>query len=525
MKKYRVIVPGINKEFKFTVPKVGTQKESGNKRNTKSKKNDSNTIEGNTLYSLLNYIELKAFYLLLTVIPFSYLFINNDLTDEGSIFIVTLLLLIVFLAIYISRSLLIGFKNLKEPKGLIPILTFGLLLSVIALINDPATAANTFGTDTVKGISSLAVVAFILLFYFTSIFLTNGKHVKKAFLIVVLGFTLGMVVELLDENIGGTSYLTGIFILPILWVLLQTKSYWHYLFIGIFILTISNFIQGASENLPGGGDDFLIFIILTITALIALFINIIKVLTVEGFLKRTISNLKTTALELASFRDKDKRSILDNLISFQISIFRMLFLLFPIIAFGILIAMYSKNMEITEILNLPASQLELTFEDLERQDNNQSILFGDGSDNILGGVSLTASTLLSSGVLGLSLYILLWIMGIYVALMKFISFNRSRNTELSLLFQSLLFTLLFIPAFSFFIYPGLIPLIIWWIALGITLNINDREVKVSEIKYRQLNLNFKGKNLTPGIYIFLLFLVVITLILIYSLFEAKNTLI
>src|SRR5688572_28403361 len=131
MKKYRVIIPGINKELKFTIPK-------------------SLSIKNFRLMTLLSNLESKTLYLLLGILPFSYLFFN-ELTDEASIYLFALIGLIILVGIYLGRSVLIGFKNLREPKGLIPVLTFGLLLSLIALINDPATSANTFGTDTVKG--------------------------------------------------------------------------------------------------------------------------------------------------------------------------------------------------------------------------------------------------------------------------------------------------------------------------------------------------------------------------------------
>src|SRR5687768_1709229 len=126
MKKYRAIIPVINKEIRFSAPK-------------RSKRSNTKVSRLDNIYDGLVLIESKALYLFLGLLPLSYLFFN-DLTEEGSIFLTALIGLVILIAIYISRSSIIGFRNLKEPIGLIPVLTFGLLLSIIALVNDPATA-------------------------------------------------------------------------------------------------------------------------------------------------------------------------------------------------------------------------------------------------------------------------------------------------------------------------------------------------------------------------------------------------
>lgn len=107
----------------------------------------------------------------------------------------SLALVITLLGLWALVSVLVGRKFTVDPPALVPVLIFALLTTTAYLISPdnplrPSDARNTFGVANMRHLAAIGVIAFIFLYYFSTVFIRTFRQLNFAVRAMFLGLGL-----------------------------------------------------------------------------------------------------------------------------------------------------------------------------------------------------------------------------------------------------------------------------------------------------------------------------------------------
>ncbi len=492
------------------------------------------------LLRLISFTNFNLYYVFVfgLLLSFGVTKILTAYNSEASLFFFSILSVTIGLSLYVLTVVLGGFRKVIDPKGVIVVLVFALMTTTAAVMVSPSSSSNTFGTAAVKALSGLAIISYLGIYYLSNVLLKNFDVVKKAMYALFFSFVILFFYELAFE---GQNFIVGpfLFLMPLYLYLIVRRSYmmtvYALLFLGQLYFLLKN-------ELLSNQDVFLISFIYGVVSLI---------ITLKFvYLKRSIVKEKLEVLKhetKALFNQKSKVSFNVRIKHFKVTLIGLAFLLSPVIFFGISIAMYVDDHDVTNTFDTAYNQFSDSFEFLKDSDKDanfetddaKTLLTGMGADQtetikieyVSTIRSFVANVFVSQGLLGLFAYILLWSYGIYSGFKYLHSTLKGKVKDYSNVkfASSLLAVLIFIPLFSIFVYTGIVAMLIWWIVFSWVM-VLDRTVKLSQTEEAEI-VKYKIGKRDLGLYdlfvkyVLMLSVVVICCILVYSIFGERAQLI
>lgn len=471
----------------------------------------SPTLKKDSLFDSIVRILPFALIILfsLYIIVLLNLFWINPVNLETQIFNYSLVFIITIFTLYFVLVSLNGRKRLIDPPLFINVLFFALLTTFSAVLVLPAGTTNTFGTSGVRTLSGVFILISIALYYIINFLVRDYLLVKRFVYTFIIALSVSVIL-LAATSFGEVNNVSGYIIqLSILPILLIGAVIFSRIpkIIFIFILFLILLILGLS--FVGSTTDieklYIVVISLSISGLYSLLLfNFIN----RGVIKRSVIAIKS------------EKTLTKKILKSS----RILLLLSPIGIFltGFIIQFLSKINFLNIFQNL--SDISNVFNLLSSETVSSSptivkMLFGIGGRGLSPELSMVSNIIASSGIVGLIAYLSLAVAIIYIGFRE-IRRRLKTNNEYKLFFL-IYFILVYLFVVSFFVYPSILLLLIWWIFFGMftaMLRIRSKQVHIlSDLGYSQYNrFILKGKYNIQKVIPILLIILSLALLFILS---------
>ncbi len=479
MKKLKILIPMLrNEPFEFFIF------DFSRKNNTAS----------NLLLKYLYFFGYSIFFLGLFLISFSGDFYQN-IDSETSILKYLLIFLPLILGLYLSTVVLNGKRRIVDPEFFLAVLLFALGTTSAAVLTLNPSLSNTFGSTSIRALSGIALISFIILFYLTNIYIHNRVLLRRSIKLLLAGFILFLILRFLTLQSITDSVNINLMLITLAGIAVLTKSSinlrWFKISL-IIILSVIGIWSYTHDQLATIGLSYV---------LLPLFFVLLVILIVFYFAKRNF--LKVIFKGSMSFWEETMHSKKVDIFKFIKYLIDWLMLLSPII---VLVVFFLINRDQNILLSLQ-SQFEQNLKsfnvisDFSAGVNSQTInifLFGKGSMSLVPSDSLISNVIISQGLLGLISYLAIFLYAILNGIKCLLkTFKKGGNYTLPLF---LVFILLLIPLESFYFYPGMLMLTLWWFAFALLsvkskinnkkglVKLNDEDIEVNELKIKERKL-------------------------------------
>jgi hypothetical protein len=248
----------------------------------------------NSLIKVIFFLGLNLLFLFLLFLPSSGEF-GGTRSIETNYFNYFILFILISFVGYFIVLILNGSKRLVDPKNFLSVLIFALISTAAAVLATPASASNTFGIATVRGLSGAFILLAIGLFYLINVFIQDRTLLKRAWYTLVIAFSIYLFV-LIALSLSGNSMipnnilnLSPLFLLLTLTLLHSRLPKWFIgILLGLFsVLTLISFssFKGMYSNV------YVIIITLSITTLV---FTIYFLLVNRKYIKNRLKEIKKT---------------------------------------------------------------------------------------------------------------------------------------------------------------------------------------------------------------------------------------
>lgn len=469
---------------------------------------------------LSDYLATLIFYIFGLFLPLSG-FIFSEFSIETSSFIYVLISVIALFGLYMFQLGIAANKRIVDPYGLFTVLIFALVTTTTAILVKDSSSSNTFGSvgaNSVKGFAGLAVITYILVYYYIILFLKNSTQIKRFLNIVSSGFVLLVFVSILFDSVKIPAVILVAALPFFAFTLINSKR--------IKLITLLSLII-VVVNTINTSSDYTLFRYSFSLFIPALFSYIILFSASRITLKNDLLSLRLNFSNILSVKD--------NKIGFSFvsisNVFRTIIKLlvthsFIIFALFIVILVIRTN-DVLTTFETPVRAISSSFKLVSA--DFLTLLSGFGSGGTVAAKSQFASLIEGHGILGLMAYFILFIFGLYSGLK--IAFDELQGktvfTTKSIISIFAVFNIVFLTILSFFSYVGYLLMILWLINFGIvcTLLTKHNFSKYSEfVKITSLS----KKHIKAGLYTRYLLSVIsiaFTFFLIYSVLEIAGNLI
>lgn len=409
--------------------------------------------KSNSVVKILFFFGLNLLFVFFLLLASSGEFAGTGSVETNYFNYFILFILLSFVG-YFAVLVLNGSKRLVDPKNFLSVLIFALLSTAAAVLAMPATASNTFGVSSVRGLSGAFILLAIGLFYLINVFVQDRTLLKRVWYTLVLGFSLYFL-ALVVLSYSGNSMIPNnilnvfpLFLLLGLTFLHSRLPKWLLLTMLGFFGALTLFSYSSYKGLHG--NLYAVLISISITALI---FSIYFLLVNRKYLKNRVEEIKKSS----SLKDKLRLAL------------PLLLLLSPIVIFlfGFIVQIITKQNYLSVFNNL--GDIRIAIDNLITNstivNSGSRFLVGLGGRVLNPDYSLISNVISSQGILGLVAYLFL---GITTLVFGFKLLNKmifvTRDYKFAL---SFMFILVYGIVLSFFVYPGLLTLILWWGALGL----------------------------------------------------------
>jgi len=419
------------------------------------------------LVNIINTLSVGIFSLFIFLIPVSGSLFSLDF--ETSILRFLIIFILSFLLIFLLKLIFQGSSFVIDPKGLLIILIFNLVLTASTLSITVIKVSGTFGVMGFRYLSGLTLMSLIGLFYFLNLYSPNTVQIKRILNLFVGGTFLYLVLSLINSNTNSATIINA---LPLLVVgftalvalVLSSKNK----VVGSFL--VLGYILMSLILLPFSQSTYYQLFIFTICIFISSSLGILLYWSKskKEFAKR-FSQIKTN---ISNFIEVKKAPV--PTIKGLSDLHFLLVYISPIIILLVSMFFYfsipvSTRTNIINTLTTPyADSIKLITAGTYsiNTQNIRSILLGVGSDNYSAAWPFLANVITVTGFIGSTIYIFLWFYFIKIAKENFLRSIKDRsNFKLTGL---LLFVSLFLPLVLLVNYGGILNLVVLWVVYGIS---------------------------------------------------------
>lgn len=415
---------------------------------------------------ILNFVSLVLVSVFALFLPLSSQFFSQD--SETSTLKYLILFVLLFLIVFLLKILIQGNSFLIEPKGLLLILIFNLVLTSISVTVTTLRVSNTFGTIGFRSLSGLALMSLIGLFYFLNLYSLNIASVRKIFGLMGLGTIIYLIVHLLsaDQTVTQATanlplLVTGFSLLAYTVLRSTTRIFGSILlFIVGILMLISVPISSASY---GNLLYFSLIFIVAYVMVLTLFTLRYKTQLKDRFrqIKKNIQNF----IQVKKVKVPTNKGLAD--------LHLVLIYILPIIVL-ITALFFFLNIHPANRTNLFTSIAQY-YNDGFRQitggtyqisgETLRPILLGVGSDNYNPSLPFLVNVLIVSGLVGTSIYLYLWVYFIKAA--KDLFQKKLRLKKDFKITGIILFLVILLPLNLMISYSNLLTVILLWIMFAI----------------------------------------------------------
>ena len=408
-----------------------------------------------SLIKFLHFFGLLSLFVFFIGLPLiGFLRLEKNL--ETNIFLFLIIFSLLSFVIHFIVLILNGKSKLTDPKNFLQVLTFALLTTVASVFVIPSNLSNTFGVENLRAVSGIFIMCAVGLFYILNVYIRDRVLFKRVIYFFAIGFTT-LFVYLLATSFGSNLYIPNniillsplyIFIAGILLFSRIPKVFSLTSIVVLILLTILSFIgyTGIFDNL------YIVILSLSFTGLMfSLF-----------FIINNRKYINTLFSEIKSHNEKNSQKFR--------RVGKLIILLSPFLIFlsGFVIQILTKQSYLGIFNSLSEISLGFTniFNSVSASSNQfVSILFGLGGRILNPDFSLISNIISSQGLVGLFAYLFLGFSATYYGF-KLLKDELSRDRDYKLL-ATMLFLMVYITILSLFTYPGILLVILWWIAFGL----------------------------------------------------------
>lgn len=443
MSKLRILLPG-GKTFTLSNPL-----------------NNSNKYL--SFFSLaVNYLSIAIIAIFSFLLPFSGQLMDSENNTSTLRFIV--LFLILFLFVFLVKTLIQKRSFIIEPKGLLLILVFNLILTSLSILITTVRVSNTFGTDGFRSLSGIALMSLIGLFYLFNLYFADKAFRARLLNIFLVGSILSVFYNLIVHSQQDIDIIINIPLMVISFSLLVYKALtstqkviysFALLIYGILILLTLPFNQVMYSEL--------------FYYILALFISYMVVMSLyitqsKYEIRKRIKEIKSNILNFLKVKKgftPTNKGISD--------LYLVLFFVIPFILLisALLFYLNSPISSRNTFIVSEAQQYSNAFRSISGNsdsltgNNIRSIFMGRGSDNYNTAYSFLVNVLVVHGLIGFAIYVFLWIYFIRTAVKRFNKdIKEAKDYKLS---GFLLFNAIFISIVLMFSYSNLLTIVLLWI--------------------------------------------------------------
>lgn len=453
MAKLKLLLPGGN-QVSFENPFQG-------QANTK--------VVINFFVNLVSVILISLFAFLL---PLSG---NLFVTDtETSTLRFVLIFVFGFFVLFTFKLLTNGTKILIDPKGLLVILLFNLVLTVLSITISTIRVSSTFGTTGFRSLSGLALISLIGLFYFFNLYAVNSNWLRRTLDLFTIGTAVYLIYSLIEPTVGLSQLIANLPLIAVAFGFLivrvsETKNK----LLGMLSLLLSLILIFAALPLNGSIEILYFVITLFIASSLVLSLYILRTKkTTKARLQSISSNIKNF-LEVRKISVPTSKGLAD--LKFVLMLLLPVFLLLSAVILYFQIPQISRQNVITDITSQYTEGFRLITGGSSTIDQNnlRSILMGVGNDNYNPSQSFLVNVLIVNGLIGFLIFISLWIYFIKIAKDLLLSSIKSnKNYKVSVL---ILVTVILIPLNLAFSYASLITVVLLWLVYAFAVALQSKE--------------------------------------------------
>jgi len=476
-----------------------------------------------------DFTKTAIFFILLMLFPFSYLFFES-LGFETSVFLSVLIGCIFAFGLYGLQIALAFKKRFIDPKGLFYVLVFGLLTTTAAVLITPANAANTFGTtglSSVRGISGLAVISFLGIYYLVNLLIRNESLAKLSLYSLVTG-VVSYCVYILIVGIPEANILVLITLLPYLLLALLTEKN----NLVKITLLIGAILYGyiIFENIVVSDG---LFVLLLISFVVSTVLTVLFFKDKEKTVTTAFSSIKPSKFQF------DISSIVNFIFNYVFSLLKFVSIFTFLILLVLTIYSFTKDKDSIDVFENTSTSYEAIWKEVKAAPGSELKLLsnsdievpawaiGKGTVEANLGYPLFANVLLGQGLIGIAAYLLLVLFSFIYAIKSL--FDKKDKYTFTYNFNVInSFVVLVIGIYSFFFYPGIFMLYTWWLAFSFIIANYTLSPVIKEFSKAQ-SINFRGRS-TKAVGMALrlvlgLTLLALSFIFIYSLLNLRGDLI
>lgn len=438
----------------------------------------------NSVIKSLPFLLISIFTLYIIILL--NLFWINPVNLETQIFNYSIVSIIIMFTIYFVLVSLNGRKRLIDPPLFINVLFFALLTTFSAVLVLPTGTTNTFGTSGVRTLSGVFILTAIALYYLVNFLVKDNFLVKRFIYTFIFGlfFSLLLLSATSFGSINNVSgYIIQLSILPILIIgAIIFSRIPKIIFITLFVIT--SLLLGIS--LGGSTTDIeKLYVVLISLSISGLYYLVVFTLINRGVFRRSIDAIKNEKL----LKNKIKKSSRILLLLSPLGVFLTGFVVQVISKVNFLGVFQNLN-DISNVFNL------LTNETVSSSPAVVKLLFGIGGRGLSPEISMISNVIASSGIVGFIAYLSLALAVIVLGFKEIRERLKSGNEYK--LFTLIYFILVYLIVVSFFVYPSILLLVVWWIFFGVfsaMLKIRSKKSYViSGLEFTQYNkFIVKGK--------------------------------
>jgi hypothetical protein len=358
------------------------------------------------ILNLLNIVSLITLCVFAFLAPVSSLLFQSDSETASLRFL--LILVFLFLVIFIIKIALRGNKLMNDPKGLLFILVFNLLLTTVSITVTTLRVSSAFGTTGFRYMSGIALMSLIGLFYFINLYAVKINYSK----LIINLFSLGTLAYLILINFSASQTIT------------QTLSMLPLIFIG-FGIAIFNLNKVTFRPL---------WIVTCILYVLLLIINVpVNAVTAKSLFYFSILTLITYLLLAGLIYMRNKSTVkakfreLKNNIPLLLAVIAPVILFISSVVFFLNISPSSRSNVFVDVVQQYQDGFRLVTGNNALNGNNiRSILLGVGGDNYNPSKSFLVNVLIVFGILGVVVHFALW--GYFIKLGRKLLFKSTYSS-------------------------------------------------------------------------------------------------
>lgn len=418
------------------------------------------------MVTIINLVSLFIFSLFAFLVPVSGIFFSLD--QETSVLRFLIIFVMLFLLIFLLKLIIQGSSFVIDPKGLLMILVFNLILTLSSLSINVIKVSGTFGTMGFRYLSGLTLMALIGLFYFVNLYSSNTLHIRRTLKLFVLGTFVYILLSLSGTLQNSAEILNSVPLLvsgfALLSVLITTTKQ---KVVGTFILLI--YLLLALIVIPFNTSVYpqLFFYSLSLLAAYLLSLTLYWTKTRKDFSKK-VEEIRNNVRRFFAIKRVPTPTLKGLTDLHFVLVYIAPVILILLSAFFLLSTpLSSRNSMFNNISFTYNESIKLVTGGTYTitGENLRSVLLGVGSDNYSSAWPFFANVIVVSGLIGAAIYLFLWIYFIKIAKENFLrTIKEKRDFKLN---GVLLFLSLFLPLVFLTNYGGILNLIILWLVYGI----------------------------------------------------------